>query len=289
MMGAQMVDAATKRLGIPDSLVSFLTEDPNRDASHRARPSTKDEIEKTLGAAVAALGEGDQLFILLIGHGSGQGAESRFNVPGPDPSAADFSRILGRAGSHTVIFVDATSASGDVIPVLSAPGRILITATKSAMERNESVFAQHFVAAFSSDGADVDKDGRVSMLEAFDYAKREVARFYENDNRLQTEHAQLDDNADGKGSSEPSAKGPDGILARSTFLAPSRIVAAQTSNDPKLVALYNERQAIEARIDALKGRKGTLDSASYRRQLELLITDLAVKSADIRKLEAKKP
>ncbi|MDQ6831619.1 MAG: hypothetical protein M3081_22380 [Gemmatimonadota bacterium] len=271
--GASMVDAATKRLGIPDSLVVFLTEDPARDPTHRARKSSKDEIEGALTTVAGALKENDQLVVLLIGHGSGQGADSRFNVPGPDPSAADFAKWLDRAGTHPVVIVVATSASGDVLPVLSSPTRVVITATKSAMERNEIMFPRFFVAAFAADGADADKDGRVSILEAFNYAKAEVTRAYEADNRLQTEHPQLSD---------------AGNRAKSTFLAAPRLVTS-ASGDPRVAALYTERQAIESRIDALKARKATTDSAAYAKQLESLLLELATKSAEIRQHEVKKP
>ncbi len=271
--GATMVDAATKRLGIADSLVAFLTEDPARDATHRARKSFKDEIERTLTAVTAALQDNDQLVLLLIGHGSGQGPDSRFNVPGPDPSAAELAKWLDRAGTHPVVVVVAASASGDMVPVLSSATRIVITATKSAMERNEIMFPRFFVAAFAADGADADKDGRVSILEAFNYARAEVARAYESDNRLQTEHPQLSD---------------PGNRAKATFLAAPRLIAS-ASNDPRVAALYTERQTIESRIDALKARKATTDSAAYARQMESLLLELATKSAEIRQHEVKKP
>ncbi|MEP6689994.1 MAG: hypothetical protein ABJD07_02490 [Gemmatimonadaceae bacterium] len=288
-LGASMTDAATKRLGVPDSLVTFLTETPARDPSHRARASTKDEIERTLVALSPRMQAGDQLFVLLIGHGSGQGADSRFNTPGPDPSAADFARMLAGFASHPVFFIDASSASGDFMPVLAAPNRVVITATKSAVERNESIFARYFVAAFAADGADADKDGRVSLLEAFDYARTEVARAYESDNKLQSEHAMLDDDGDGVGSAQPGAKAKDGARARVAFVGAPRVVAASLSGDPRLNALYAERQTIEAKIDALKSRKAETDSVAYARAMETLLVDLATKSREIRQREGAKP
>src|SRR4029079_215395 len=102
-------------------------------------------------------------------------------------------RLLAGFSRQQVAFVNVSSASGDFAKVLAGPNRVVGTATKSALERNESLFARHFAAALRDAAADVDKDGRVSLAEAFNYAKREVARAYETDNRLLTEHAQLED------------------------------------------------------------------------------------------------
>ena len=103
---------------------------------------------------------------MLIGHGSGEGEDTKISIPGPDLSAHDFSVLLGKFATQRVAFVNLTSASGDMLPILSAQNRVVITATKSSFERNESKFAQFFVDALTKDGADTDKDGRVSLLEA---------------------------------------------------------------------------------------------------------------------------
>ena len=121
-------------------------------------------------------GAGDQIVLVLIGHGSGDGPESKISIPGPDLSASDFAQMLAKFKTQKVAFIDMTSASGDMLPVVSAPNRVVITATKSSFERNESHFAQFFVDALTKDVADVDKDGRVSLLEAFRYAVAETKR-----------------------------------------------------------------------------------------------------------------
>jgi hypothetical protein len=160
--------------------------------------------------------------VLLIGHGSAQGGEARFNLPGPDLTAADFGQLLARFSTQRVALVNAASASGDFVVALSAPNRTIITATRGASEKNETVFGGYFVKAFAGEVADTDKDGQVSLLEAFSYARREVERFYQSENRLQTEHALLDDNGDGEGSRDPDASATDGANARRFLLGLGR-------------------------------------------------------------------
>jgi hypothetical protein len=184
------------------------------------------------------------------------------------------------------VFVNAASASGDFISELSGPNRTVITATRSGFEKNETIFAGYFVEAFASEGADADKDERVSVLEAFNFARREVARAYETDGLLLTEHALLDDDADGEGSAEPNPQGGgEGRLARTLFLAGGAAVSAPSSSDPRLAALYEEKRVLEEEIASLRQRKEVLDVETYEQQLERLLVDLALKTREIRELE----
>jgi hypothetical protein len=275
---------------VPESSIIYLAENPARDPARMRGPSTKAAIEQTLGALAARVRPGDQLFILVIGHGSAQGDEARVSLPGPDITAADFARLLKRFAAQKVAFVNAASASGGFLSALSGANRAIVTSTKSGMERNESIFARYFVQAFADNVADVDKDGRVSLLEAYTYARREVARAYEADSRLLTEHAQLDDNGDGVGSAEPDGRSEgrsDGALARTLFLTGGP--AAVASSDPRLAPLYAERRDLESRIAALKARKASMDSTAYEQELEKLLVALAQKNQAIRAAERGNP
>lgn len=288
-----MIDALKTRFGVPDSDIVYLAETPSRDAARIKGPSTKEGIEHEL----AALGErskaGDVLFLMLIGHGSGDGESARFNVPGPDISAADIARVLDGIHGPVVAIVNAASASGAFIPILSGPNRVIATATKSSFEKNQTRFANYFIQAYASDVADADKDGRVSVLEAFDYARREVARVYESENHLLSEHAQLDDNGDHKGTAAPDAKSDDGALARRVFLG-GRVgsvaaAARAASNDPRVAALEREKDSLETRIDALRRRKASMDSTAYEKALEDLLVQLAEKNKAIRDAAGGRP
>lgn len=285
--GAAMAKAAAERYAVPKENIAFLAERPEMDAQLATGRSTKEEVEKAI-AAVAGRASPDALvFLLLIGHGSYQGGESRINLPGPDLTAQDFAKLLDTLAPRRVVFVNVASASGEFVKAVSGPNRVVITATKSGMERDHAQFGKFFVAALTSDGADTDKDGAVSMLEAFEYAKLETARAYEQDRALQTEHAVFDDNGDGMGSTA-AADGQDGKLARLTFLGSAAVVAgteAPPGASPALRKLYDEKREIEKRIDALRALKETMEQARYEQELEKLLIELALKQQEIRRLE----
>ncbi|MDQ6612868.1 MAG: hypothetical protein M3Y64_10575, partial [Gemmatimonadota bacterium] len=256
-----LVDAARDKWGIADSSLFVLGEDPALDPKHVKFKSTKEEIARVFLALSKRVSPGDILFVFLNGHGSGEGAESRVNVPGVDPTAADFNTWLSGFSKQTVVFVNAASGSGDFVQVLAGPGRLIVTATRTALERNEATFATPFVHGLTTAEADADKDGKVSVIEAFTYAKKEVVRAYEADHRMLTEHATLSDS----------------VLARSVAFGGPR-----ASTDPKVVALVAERQALESQVAALRARKASMDSTVYANELEKLLLAIAEKSAAIR-------
>jgi hypothetical protein len=177
-----------------------------------------------------------------------------------------------------VVLVNASSGSGDFVPALSGKDRVIVTATKSAMERNEITFGDHFARALVSESADGDRDGRVTVFEAFEFARREVAKGYETKNLLATEHALLDDDGDGKGTAG------DGALARTVAFG-----TAPLPTDPRVASLVAERRALEAQVDALRRRKAAMDSTAYERELERLLVEIATRSAAIRAAMGQKP
>jgi hypothetical protein len=122
------------------------------------------------------------------------------------------------------------------------------------------------------------------MLEAFRYAKAGVTRAYEQEGLLATEHAMLDDNGDREGSQDPTPTGADGKLAASLSLG-SVADAAPLPEDPKLRALILERRELERRVESLRLLKDSMPAAKYTAELERLVTELALKTREIRTLE----
>ena len=283
-LSAALATAAHERFGIPDSLVTWLGEDSASTRPYFRGQSTRANVEAAIDREARRAAPGDQIAIVLIGHGSGEGPESKISLPGPDLTAADFAALLDRFPTQKVAFLDLTSASGDALPVLAAPNRVIVTATKSALERNESEFARFFVDALTKDGADADKDGRVSLLEAFRYAVVETKRVYDNDSKLQTEHAQLDDLGAKQGSAEPDGRTGQGVLARRFFLD-DRFVSQAGANDPALASLYKEKFALEDQVDQLIAKKATMQPDAYDDALEALLVQLARKAQTIRGIE----
>ena len=283
--GASMVDAAIGRLNLPNENVVYLAEAPERDTERIRGRSTKQNVARAFDELAERVGPTDRVFILLIGHGSSDGEESRFNLPGPDITAEELADHLAKFPSQVVVLANTSSASGDFLSVLSGPNRVILTATKTGFERNETIFGEFFVEAFASEGADVDKDERISVLEAFNYAKREVVRRYESGNRLLTEHAILDDNGDGEGSTEPDPQAADGSLAHTLFLDHYGTAAGTASDDSVLIALYDEKQKLEAQIATLINLKDQMEEEVYQAELEELLVQLALKNREIRERE----
>src|SRR5579884_85416 len=279
--------AASKRFAIPDAEIQWFGEDSVSRLPFFRGQSTKVNVERAITALAARAGAGDQIVLVLIGHGSGDGEDSKISIPGPDLSARDFAQLLSRFPTQKVAFIDMTSASGDMLPVLSAPNRVVITATKSAFERNESHFAQFFVEALTKDVADVDKDGRVSLLEAFRYAAAETKRLYDNDSRLQTEHAQLDDMGLKTGVADPDGRTGQGLLARRFFLD-GGFTPRGGVNDAQLATLYKDKFALEDQIDQLRMKKASMAPESYDDALEGLLVQLARKAKTIREIDGRK-
>ncbi len=286
-LSESLATAAAKRFAIPDSDIVWLGEDAATRAPHFAGQSTKENVERVVTRLAARAGSGDQIVIVLVGHGSGEREDSKLSMPGVDLTARDFAQLLAKFPTQKVAFVDLSSASGDMLPLLAAPNRVIITATKSSFERNESHFGQFFVDALTKDVADTDKDGRVSLLEAFRYAAAETKRLYDDDSRLQTEHAQLDDMGAKAGVGDPDGHSGQGVLARRFFLDGAFVTQAG-ANDPRLAALYKDKNTLEEQIDQLKTKKASMDSTAYDDALEQLLVRLARTAKTIREAEGRK-
>jgi hypothetical protein len=262
-MAMALLAAASERYAIPTANVIVLAEDSTRDAPRVTGRSTKATIERTLAALARSLTAADRLLVIVIAHGSSLSGEARVNLPGPDMTSSDFARVLAAATQPTIAFVQTGSASGDFATALAGPRRIVITATKSAREQNETIFPGPFVRALTTDAGDTDKDGRVSLLEAFTYAQHEVEQVFTQGNLLATEHALLND-------------GADGGRARSFQLATSSSSGA--AGAVAQVALA----AVQARIDALRARRATLSEDAYLEVLEPLMVELAQRMRALR-------
>lgn len=285
---AQTLAAAlVARFGVPAENISWFGEDSVRPSPFYKGPSTKVNVERAVRAIAARAEPNSQFVLVLIGHGAGEGPETRISIPGPDLDGNDFARLLAAFPAQRVAFVNLTSASGDMLPVVSGPNRVIITAAKTAFERNESHFGQYFVQAYAADGADVDKDGRVSLLEAFRFAVLETKRFYDKGGLMQTEHAQLADDGAKAGSGEPTGRAGDGALARRFFLDGGKMATLAAGNDPKLAALYAEEYTLQEQVDALRSKKEAMTADAYDAALEPLLISLARKAREIRTLEGR--
>ena len=177
--------------------------------------------------------------------------------------------------------INCASASGPFINALSAPGRVIITATRSGNELNATRFGTYFARAIADPAADLDKDGQTSLLEAYLFASRQVAQFYKESGRLATEHALVDDNGDGLGTpadwfrsvravkTAANGKSVDGVRAHQMHL-----VRSETEQDLSPAARAR-RDELEKKLSDLRLRKGSLEEKEYYRQTEGILLEIA--------------
>ena len=220
----------------------------------------------------------DLVFVMLIGHGSGDAAAAKFNLIGPDLTTEEWASLLKPIPAR-IAFVDSTSSSFPFLAGLSGPNRVVITATNSFSQRYHTTFPDAFIRSLTAGEADTDKNSRISLLEAFSHASRLVAQGFEQKFHMSTEKAVLDDNGDGKGR-EAGTAGPDGEIAAFTYLDTA---AAPASSDPETQKLLVRQQDLTEQIDELRRRRGSMAAADFDREFERLIVDLSLVSRDVRR------
>ena len=270
------VDLAKAFDGNAVEMVHITNKPEDIDGRKTVESTLKKWVEKPEG----------EIWILLVGHGTFDGKAAKFNLVGNDASDADFKHWL-KPHRGPLVFINTSSCSAPFIRTLSGPNRVVATATKSGYEQNFCRFGGYMAAALGNAEADLDKDGAVSVLEAFLIASRQAGEFYRENDRLVSENALLDDNGDGMGTpadwfrgvrTQKKAKGKssaDGKLSRLVF--PVIPLAEKGIPTP----LRKKRLAIEAKIETLRSLKKTLDAEVYYRDLEKLFLELATTNDEI--------
>jgi hypothetical protein len=244
--------------------------------------ATRAKLSETMAAIAREAKAEDDLVLTLIGHGSFDGVEYKFNLVGPDVSAADLAAMCDKVPARRQLVVNTTSASGGSIAALERPGRAVIAATKTGTEKNATVFARYWVEALEDPTTDVDKSESISAMEAFQYAERKTAAFYESQKRLATEHAVFEDTGHGEAVRVSAAQGREGALLSSITVL--RIGASQAAmNDPAKRELLAKKEELEQKIDALKYQKAAMDPADYKKQLTDALLQLATVQGELEK------
>ena len=234
--------------------------------------STAEQLRSTLNTVASQAKADDDFTLILIGHGSWDGVDYKFNLVGPDLTASEIAAMCDRIAARRQLVMDATSASGGAVQALERPGRAVIAATKSGTEKNATVFARYWVEALQDSSADTDKSGSISAMEAFTYATKKTAEFYESQKRLATEHAVFNDT----GAGQPVRTTGDGQgMLMSSFTLLRLDNSKEAANDPAKRPLLDKKEELEQKIDALKYRKAAMDPADYKKELTDSLVQLA--------------
>ncbi|MCM3879619.1 MAG: hypothetical protein ND807_05895 [Vicinamibacterales bacterium] len=271
---ASLESLLTKRLAFAPDHVTILSE-----SASPASAATRENVTRALASFTQRVKADDTLVIFLIGHGTADSTTAKFNLVGPDMEAKEWKAALeGLAGR--LVFVDTTSSSFPFVQAMAGKNRVVIAATDSASQRYDTVFPEYFIEALTqSTNADADKNGRLSVWEAFVYASQAVKAAFEQKGTLVTERSVIDDNGDGVAKEATAATGSDGVLAKTTFLDAE---PASTAANAAVAGLERQRVALEARIEELKGRKDQMPAGQYEEEFEKLAVELAQVSAKIR-------
>ena len=248
---ADALASAARRTVGDESLVAVLSgEAATRDALTR-------EMDRLAQVATAE----DVVAIFLLGHGSHDGETYKFNIPGPDIDGVAFGAMLDAILAERQLVVNATSSSGAILETWAADNRLLVTATRSGGERNATRFGEHWAEAMSSDEADANKNGAITVQEAFEFTERMVADSYESAGNLATEHPQL-----------------VGDTAGSFNVA---LLEARIATTAELEILIGELTVLEEEIEILRSRRNEMESDVYLGQLQELLLELALVQREI--------
>jgi hypothetical protein len=251
----------------------FKSEGPTAHAATlTGAQATAVQLKRSLELVARDAKPDDDFVLILIGHGSFDGVDYKINLVGPDMTAAEIASLCNRISSRRQLIVDTTSASGGAISAFQRPGRAVIAATKSGTEKNATVFARYWVEAFQDPAADTDKSDSISAMEAFAYASKKTAAFYDSQKRLATEHAVFND----VGHGDPVREAGDGqgmLLATFTLLRLG--TSQQVAKDPAKRTLLEKKEQLEQKIDTLKYQKAAMDPTDYKKQLTEALVELA--------------
>jgi hypothetical protein len=270
---ATLVSVLSDRYGFNKEHVRVLADETEKSGTQ----GTAANVRAAIAEFKKRLTRDDLLVLIFLGHGTYDGDVAKFNLVGPDLTAAEWAKLLTGLDGRLVV-VNTTEASFPFLEQLSAPNRVVITATHSAAQKYATVFPEYFVKAMSEASSDLDKNGRTSIFEVFAAASLAVKQHFEQRGQLMTEHALLDDNGDRVGR-ESEAPGPDGALARTLYLDALGAVAA---DNPEVANLVKRQRELEVEAEALKLKRDSMPEAQWQAEYEKLMLELARVSREIR-------
>lgn len=251
-----IVAAASRALAGEDNVAVFRSGDFSRDV-----------LLEHFADLEAGMQSDDRLLLYLIGHGSYDDHQYKFNIAGPDLTDSDLHDWLEDLPGSSQLVVNTSSSSGATLERLKRDDRTIIAATRGGAERHATRFGHYFALALSDGSADLDKNEVISAEEAFRFAERQVADYYERNGQLATEHPRLEGDLAARFS-----------LARLGSVRPTR-------TDAELERLVGRRDALNDAIDGLRIQSDQMTADAYQTELLQLMLELAVVEEDIESRE----
>jgi hypothetical protein len=273
----------------PDQITLLLGRGDSEE-SRISGPCRRETILETMTNLQKKVQAGDQVSFFFIGHGTSDEENAKFVIVGPDITGDKFADLLKRFLAQDIIVVNTTISSYPFCAALPAPGRVVICATRSGAERYDTVFPRFFLRALDDHAGDRDKNKRLSMFEAFLFAREKVKNWYTDQDRLPSEHPTLDDNGDGRFYTDPNPAKGEGRVAQIAYLE------TLTVSSPEIMAGGPESEALrkltaktlelERSVFLLRNQKDELAVEEYRQQMEALLIELARTTRKLKTLRA---
>lgn len=167
-------------------------------------PAERTGMEQDVRQLGATMKADDELWVIVLGHAHAAERTMQLNLPGPDVAAAEFASWFADMECRRSVFIATTPLSGYLLQPLAGHGRVVIAATEPDLEANETLYHASLAKMWETIGADsthdLDHDGAISLLDLHLAVVHDVEATYQREKLFATEHAQLDDNGDGRGS-----------------------------------------------------------------------------------------
>ena len=281
-------ETLTRDYGYRPDHMTLLLGQGDSEESRISGPCRQETILETMTSLEKKVQPGDQVSFFFIGHGTSDEENAKFVVVGPDITGDGFADLLKGFSAQDIIVVNTTSSSSPFCAALSVPGRVVICATRSSAERYDTVFPRFFLQALDNHAGDRDKNRRLSMFEAFLFAREKVKDWYTEQDRLPSEHPTLDDNGDGRFHTDPDPAKGEGSVAQIAYLdtltASSPEIMAGGPETEALRKLTARTQELERAVFLLRNQKADLATEEYWQKMESLLIDLARTTRELKTL-----
>ena len=164
--------------------------------------STAENLREALTAFAAKIQPADRFVFYYAGQANTVASQLRLNLPGEDITHRSLAEWINQIKASSMMIVLDCPGAGLAAKALTGAGRVVICGCESEQHYSTKL-GEYFVPVLTDPNSDTDNNGKVSVLEAFTLACRQIEDWYRQRNLLKTETPVLEDNADGTPSPQP--------------------------------------------------------------------------------------